>query len=238
MEEKLVDDLISSADLFENVDKLACVLRERLEDMLVSQTDFLPKVSANFMIENKNDSPQAAMSALQKIEVGDCKRCKLCVGRSQVVFGVGSSTADIVFVGEAPGAEEDRLGEPFVGRSGKLLTKMIEAMGLSREEIYICNVVKCRPPLNRNPEADEVMACEPFLKKQLAIIKPKVIVTLGRYASQCLVKSADKMSELRGKWQVYENIPLMPTYHPAYLLRSPSKKKDTWEDLQKILVKL
>ncbi|MDA0712750.1 MAG: uracil-DNA glycosylase, partial [bacterium] len=185
------------------------------------------------------DSDQRiAMDTLENVEIGDCKLCKLCDGRSSIVFGVGSPSADIVFIGEAPGAEEDRLGEPFVGRSGKLLTKMIEAMGLSREQVYICNVVKCRPPLNRNPEKEEVLACEPFLKKQLAIIKPKVIVTLGRYATQCLVKSNEKMSDLRGKWQVYENIPLLPTFHPAYLLRSPSKKKDTWEDLQKALGKI
>ena len=144
----------------------------------------------------------------------------------------------MVFVGEAPGADEDAQGLPFVGRAGKLLTKMIEAMKLSRDQVYICNVIKCRPPDNRNPEADEVASCEPFLKRQLSIIKPKVIVALGRYACQSLLKVDSSLSAYRGQWRRYEGIALMPTYHPAYLLRSPSKKKEAWEDLQKVMKKL
>lgn len=170
--------------------------------------------------------------------LGNCTRCKLCDTRTQIVFGAGNPHADVVFVGEAPGAAEDEQGLPFVGRSGQLLTKMIEAMGLSRETVYICNVIKCRPPDNRNPEADEIEACEPFLKKQLAMIKPKVIVTLGRYACQSLLKREIKMSETRGQWAKYEGIDLMPTFHPAYLLRSPGHKKEAWEDLQKVMTKL
>lgn len=171
-------------------------------------------------------------------QIGDCQRCKLCKTRNKIVFGSGSPNAQLVFVGEAPGADEDEQGLPFVGRAGQLLTKMIEAMGLTRDQVYICNVIKCRPPDNRNPEADEINSCEPFLKKQLSIIRPKVIVALGRYASQSLLKIEVTMGEIRGKWTQYESIDLMPTYHPAYLLRSPSKKKEAWEDLQKVMERL
>jgi DNA polymerase len=141
-------------------------------------------------------------------------------------------------VGEAPGREEDLKAEPFVGRSGQLLTKMIEAMGLKREGVYICNVVKCRPPENRDPEPDEVAMCEPFLKTQLEILKPEVIVALGRHACQSLLGTVDPMSKFRGEWSKYEGIDLMPTYHPAYLLRNPPKKKEVWEDLQKVMKRL
>ncbi|MBL4819159.1 MAG: uracil-DNA glycosylase [Deltaproteobacteria bacterium] len=184
--------------------------------------------------------PSAVAQDLEglKQEIGDCKRCKLCSSRQNLVFGVGNPNADLVFVGEAPGRDEDEQGEPFVGRSGKLLTKMIEAMGLKREDIYICNVIKCRPPDNRNPEKDEVETCEPFLKKQLEIIKPKVIVALGRYACQSLLKFEGALSSVRGKWTTYEGIDLMPTFHPAYLLRNQTKKKEAWEDLQQVMKRL
>lgn len=175
------------------------------------------------------------LSALKEKVIGDCKRCKLCGGRANIVFGAGSAKAKLVFVGEAPGAEEDRQAKPFVGRAGQLLTKMIEAMGFSRENVYICNVVKCRPPDNRDPEPDEVEACEPFLKAQLALIQPQVIVALGRYACQCLLRTSEPMGKIRGQWSRYEKIPLMPTFHPAYLLRSPSKKKEVWQDLQAVM---
>ncbi|HXW52870.1 MAG TPA: uracil-DNA glycosylase [Myxococcota bacterium] len=168
-------------------------------------------------------------------QIGDCQRCKLCHGRKNIVFGSGKPDAKLVFVGEGPGAEEDAKGLPFVGRAGQLLTKMINAMGFSREEIYICNVVKCRPPENRDPEPDEIEACEPFLKSQLSIIKPKVIVGLGRYACQTLLKSNTPMSKLRGHWNDYEGISFMPTFHPAYLLRNPPAKKEVWEDLQRVM---
>ena len=178
------------------------------------------------------------LSLFEASGLGNCMRCKLCDTRTHIVFGAGNPQADLVLVGEAPGADEDEQGLPFVGRSGQLLTKMIEAMGLSRDKVYICNVIKCHPPGNRNPEPDEIEACEPFLKKQLAMIKPKVIVTLGRYACQSLLKREIKMSETRGRWTQYEGIDLMPTFHPAYLLRSPGHKKEAWEDLQKVMTKL
>jgi DNA polymerase len=144
----------------------------------------------------------------------------------------------VVFVGEAPGADEDKSGEPFVGAAGELLTKMIGAMGLTRDQVYICNVVKCRPPGNRNPESDEIAACDPFLKAQIAAIKPTVIVTLGKFAAQTLLQETTAITRLRGKWRTYENIKLMPTFHPAYLLRSPEEKRKAWEDLQLVMKEL
>jgi len=167
-------------------------------------------------------------------EIGECQRCRLAGGRKNIVFGVGNPQAHLVFVGEAPGADEDQQGEPFVGKAGQLLTKMIEAMGYAREDVYICNVIKCRPPGNRNPEPDEVAACEPFLKKQLAALRPRVIVTLGKFAAQCLLRDDTPISRLRGNFRTYEGISLMPTFHPAYLLRDPSKKKEAWTDLKAV----
>ncbi|HEY6475214.1 MAG TPA: uracil-DNA glycosylase [Polyangia bacterium] len=176
----------------------------------------------------------AAGLTLVREELGDCKRCKLHPSRQNIVFGVGNPDADLVFVGEAPGADEDAQGEPFVGKAGQLLTKMIEAMGYARGDVYICNVLKCRPPGNRNPEPDEVAACEPFLKKQLGAIRPRMIVALGKFAVQCLLRDDAPISRLRGNLRTYEGIPLMPTFHPAYLLRDPSKKKLAWEDLKAV----
>jgi DNA polymerase len=184
------------------------------------------------------ESAAVRLLRLQNEIIGDCKRCKLCEGRNKLVFGVGDPGARLLFVGEGPGAEEDRQGEPFVGRAGQLLTKMIEAMGLSRSQIYICNVVKCRPPDNRDPEPDEVLACDPFLKAQIAIIKPQVIVALGRYACQTLLSTKTPMSQLRGQWAKYEGVDLMPTFHPAFLLRNPPKKKEVWADLQQVMQRL
>src|SRR5581483_1083111 len=154
-------------------------------------------------------------------ELGECTRCKLHRTRTNIVFGVGNADARLMFVGEAPGEDEDLQGFPFVGKAGQLLTKMIEAMGLRRDDVYICNTVKCRPPNNRNPEPDELLACEPFLKGQLGAVKPEVIVTLGKFAAQALLREQTPISRLRGQWREYEGIPLMPTFHPAYLLRSP-----------------
>lgn len=169
-----------------------------------------------------------------KAEIGPaCMRCKLCsLGRSQVVFGVGHAKARLMFVGEAPGEEEDQRGEPFVGRAGQLLTKIIEAMGLSREQVYIANVIKCRPPENRNPEPDEVAACEPYLFRQLDVIRPAVIVPLGKFAAQCLLKTTDPITRLRGRRFDYRGTTLVPTFHPAYLLRNPSAKREVWEDMK------
>jgi DNA polymerase len=170
--------------------------------------------------------------------LGDCARCKLSGGRTNLVFGVGDPAAELVFVGEGPGEDEDRQGEPFVGRAGQLLTKMIEAMGFRREDVYIANVVKCRPPGNRNPEPDEIEACEPFLRAQLEAIRPRVIVALGKFAAQTLLRDTSPISRLRGRWLEYEKIRLMPTFHPAYLLRSPNEKAKAWEDLQLVMKEL
>ena len=169
--------------------------------------------------------------------LGDCKRCKLCSGRKNLVFGVGNPKARLVFVGEGPGAEEDNQGIPFVGAAGQLLTKMIAAMGYSRDEVYICNVVKCRPPGNRNPEPDEIEACQPFLEAQLNAIQPSVIVALGKFAAQTLLRTDTPITRLRGQWREYVGIPLMPTFHPAYLLRSPAEKKPAWTDLQSVMAR-
>jgi len=176
----------------------------------------------------------AAGLALVREELGDCQRCKLAPLRTKLVFGVGNPNAHLVFVGEAPGADEDAQGEPFVGKAGQLLTKMIEAMGYAREDVYICNILKCRPPGNRNPEPDEIAQCEPFLKAQLAALRPRIIVALGKFAAQCLLRDDTPISRLRGAFRSYEGIQLMPTFHPAYLLRDPSKKKEAWEDLKAV----
>ena len=167
-----------------------------------------------------------------------CTRCRLAGGRTTLVFGVGNPRAELMFVGEGPGADEDLQGEPFVGKAGQLLTKMIEAMGYRREEVYIANVVKCRPPGNRDPEPDEIAACEPFLKAQIAAVGPKVVVALGRFAVQTLLRDPTPISRQRGRWRDYEGVRLMPTFHPAYLLRNPPEKKRAWEDLQLVMKEL
>ena len=173
-----------------------------------------------------------------RADLGECTRCKLhALGRRQIVFGRrGIHTRILMFVGEAPGADEDIQGEPFVGRAGQLLTKIIEAIGLRREDVYIANVIKCRPPGNRNPEPDEVEQCEPFLFRQIDSIKPKVIVALGKFAAQSLLRTADPITRLRGREFKYRDAILMPTYHPAYLLRMPSAKREVWEDMKRVRV--
>lgn len=171
--------------------------------------------------------------AAVRADIGDCTRCKLhTLGRRQIVFGVGNPEADLMFVGEAPGADEDVQGIPFVGRAGQLLTKIIEAIDLKREDVYIANVIKCRPPQNRNPEPDEVETCEPFLFQQIDIIKPKVIVALGKFAAQALLRTLDPISRLRGRVYDYRGAKLIPTFHPAYLLRNPASKREVWEDMK------
>ena len=179
--------------------------------------------------------PMTALLAIRDDLGADCSRCKLhTLGRTQVVFGVGNPNADLMFVGEAPGADEDIQGEPFVGRAGQLLTKIIEAIDLRREDVYIANVIKCRPPGNRNPEPDEVEQCEPFLFRQIDTVKPKVIVALGKFAAQCLLRSNDPITRIRGREFKYRDAILIPTYHPAYLLRTPSAKREVWEDMKRV----
>jgi uracil-DNA glycosylase family 4 len=176
--------------------------------------------------------PAEALVAV-RAEIGDCTRCKLhTLGRTQIVFGVGNPHANLMFVGEAPGRDEDLQGVPFIGRAGQLLTKIIEAIDLRREDVYIANVIKCRPPENRNPEPDEVETCEPFLFQQIDIIKPKVIVALGTFAARALLRSTEPISKLRGRVFDYRASKLIPTFHPAYLLRNPSSKREVWEDMK------
>ncbi len=185
-------------------------------------------------------SERIAGDTLQLIRetMGDCTRCKLHKARTNIVFGVGSMKAELVFVGEGPGHDEDIKGEPFVGRAGKLLTQMIEAMGLRREDVYICNVVKCRPPENRLPEKDEITTCSPFLFRQIDVIRPKVICCLGSCASQTLLQTTQGISRFRGEWFDFRGSKLIATYHPAYLLRNPNAKGEVWKDLQKVMTVL
>jgi len=171
--------------------------------------------------------------AAVRADIGDCTRCKLHrLGRTKIVFGVGNPNADLMFVGEAPGGDEDVQGIPFVGRAGQLLTKIIEAIELKREDVYIANVIKCRPPQNRNPEPDEVDTCEPFLFRQIEIIKPKVIVALGKFGAQTLLRTLDPISRLRGRVYEFRGAKLIPTFHPEYLLRNPASKREVWEDMK------
>jgi len=169
-----------------------------------------------------------------RTDLGDCRRCKLHKGRKHIVFGTGNPRAKLVLVGEGPGYEEDMQGQPFVGQAGHLLTKILQAIGLAREDVYIANVIKCRPPGNRNPESDEIYACIPFLRRQLKAIRPGLICALGTFAAQTLLENSTPISRLRGRFYTYEGIDLLPTYHPAFLLRNPSKKADVWKDMQKL----
>ncbi|MBW2251068.1 MAG: uracil-DNA glycosylase [Deltaproteobacteria bacterium] len=170
-----------------------------------------------------------------RTDIGNCKRCTLCQKRTNIVFGAGDPKARLVFVGEGPGYEEDKSGEPFVGAAGKLLTKIIEAIHLTREKVYICNIIKCRPPGNRNPMPDEIKTCFPFLKRQLLVMKPDFICALGTFAAQTLLETKQPISRLRGHFHDYMGIKVMPTYHPAYLLRNANKKREVWEDM-KVLI--
>jgi DNA polymerase len=183
---------------------------------------------------------RVADDSLERIreDIGDCTRCRLHKGRTKIVFGVGNPKAELMFVGEGPGRDEDIQGEPFVGRAGKLLTQMIEAMGLRREDVYIANVVKCRPPENRLPEKDEIAICSPFLMRQIDVIRPKVICCLGSCSAQTLLATTQGISRFRGEWFDFRGAKLIPTYHPAYLLRNPAAKSDVWKDLQKVMAHL
>jgi len=212
-------------------------LRHHLEEERAMGLEGWPRSSVP--PPKKAPAPPAAPASsltLEEVreELGDCRRCKLHSTRTNIVFGTGTPKARLVFVGEGPGRDEDLQGKPFVGLAGQLLTKIIQAIQLTREEVYIANIIKCRPPGNRNPEPDEIRACEPFLIKQLQAIRPKLICALGTFAAQTLLKTEEKISLLRGRFHQYQGIPLMPTYHPAYLLRNPNFKRDVWEDMKKI----
>ncbi|HEU0369740.1 MAG TPA: uracil-DNA glycosylase [Candidatus Acidoferrum sp.] len=197
--------------------------------------DAFPAASGNSLFEAMNKIEGDTLLKIHADIGDDCTRCKLHRGRTKLVFGDGNPNAQLVFVGEGPGRDEDAQGLPFVGRAGKLLTQMIEAMGLQRQDVYICNVVKCRPPENRTPEKDEVETCSPFLLRQLDAIAPKVIVCLGSVAAQTLLETNRGISHFRGQWLEFRGRKLMATYHPAYLLRNPSAKGEVWKDLQKVM---
>jgi uracil-DNA glycosylase family 4 len=171
-------------------------------------------------------------------DIGDCQRCKLAPTRTTIVFGSGNPNAELVFVGEAPGYEEDQQGLPFVGAAGQLLTKIIESTGVKREDVYICNILKCRPPNNRNPEPDEVLACSPFLKRQIASIRPRIVCCLGKFAAQTMLRNAAPITRLRGEFHDIDGLRVIATFHPAYLLRSPEKKREVWEDMKQIRAEL
>jgi len=169
-----------------------------------------------------------------RADLGDCRRCKLCRTRTHIVFGSGPEHAELMFVGEAPGADEDMQGLPFVGRAGQLLTRIIEAIDMRRADVYICNILKCRPPNNRNPESDEIAACQPFLFRQIDTVRPRVICALGTFGAQTLLQTREPIGRLRGRFIDFRGTPLMATFHPAYLLRNPNEKRKVWEDVQKI----
>lgn len=224
----------------ERIAELADQVRQHIERLSSLGFDGLPSASGSSVCapDVKIESTGAAdAEQLMKLrtEVLSCRKCdELARGRSTVVFGSGNPSAQLVFVGEAPGFHEDQQGLPFVGRAGELLTKMIEAMGLKRQNVFICNVLKCRPPNNRNPLPEEIMNCQPYLERQLDLIKPKVICAMGNFAAQTLLKSPRSITQLRGNVYEFKGIPCVPTFHPAYLLRNPADKRKAWEDLKRV----
>jgi len=188
-------------------------------------------------LEKWGQGPQYLTEALEDIrtDLGECRRCRLAQERKHIVFGEGNLQAKLIFVGEGPGFDEDQQGKPFVGAAGQLLTRIIEAIKLIRSQVYICNIIKCRPPGNRNPESDEIKTCFPFLERQIAALQPDFIIALGTFAAQTLLATATPISRLRGRFHVYKGIKVVPTYHPAYLLRNPDKKRDVWEDMKMLM---
>jgi uracil-DNA glycosylase len=217
-------------------------IRAEVADLIQDGVQFVPALVRAAPDAAPAPSVGAAESALAAVReaLGDCRRCTLCQARTHIVFGEGSPQARVVFVGEGPGAEEDRSGRPFVGPAGELLTRMIEACGWRRDEVYICNIVKCRPPGNRDPEPGEVEACRPFLEGQLRALAPEVIVSLGRPATSALLGRSVSITQLRGRWQQWREIPLMPTFHPAYVLRNYTlqTRQQVWDDLKAVHARL
>jgi uracil-DNA glycosylase len=217
-----------------------------MDNDLRDELTFLRDLGFTHLDIRKPDAPPSVMEDSEaKTLLGElqaiatvCVKCKLSKTRTQVVYGVGNPNADLMFIGEAPGRDEDLQGEPFVGRAGQLLTDIIKAMKLTRDDVYIANVIKCRPPENRNPEPDEMDACRPYIRRQVEIIKPRVIVTLGRFALQSLTEKAYGITSVRGQWLEYNGVKVMPTYHPAYLLRNPAAKKDVWSDMKSVIAEL
>lgn len=243
MERELIKNCTPRQELRTLVTALRARLQLDLELNRAIPASYLKRgvpVKKVFMPEFDLSQAEPVVRPLQTLpdvraNLGDCQRCPLCTTRTNLVFGEGNIQAGLVFVGEAPGADEDRQGLPFVGKAGQLLTRIIVAMGLQRQDVYICNILKCRPPGNRNPKPEEIAACEPFLIRQLRAIQPQVICALGTFAAHTLLKTDIPITLLRGRFHSYQGIPLMPTYHPAYLLRNPGAKKQVWEDVQKIM---
>lgn len=229
-----LDDLVRSIQALKSMGRQLSVKEEKL----VALAQARPESRMRLVEQAPPGTDPATLLEEIRAELGDCQRCKLAGGRQHIVFGEGNPNAELMFIGEAPGADEDRRGRPFIGRAGQLLAKMIEAMGKRREDVYIANILKCRPPGNRDPEPDEVSVCEPFLLRQIRVIRPRVIVGLGRIAVQTLLKEKTPISRLRGRWHLYADIKLMPTFHPAYLLRNSAGKKPAWDDLQQVMAEL
>jgi DNA polymerase len=232
---------VSPSEIQEEKTTLAKTVRKpepyKLMPVTARKIDVLPVPAGPSLFESAEKIADDSLLKIQT-DLGDCTRCKLHKGRNKIVFGDGNPKAELVFVGEGPGHDEDVQGLPFVGRAGKLLTQMIEAMGLRRKDVYICNVVKCRPPENRAPEKEEVATCSPFLLRQIDAIAPKVIVCLGSVAAQTLLETNRGISQFRGQWLEFRGRKLLATYHPAYLLRNPSAKSEVWKDLQKVMAVL
>ena len=222
---------------FETVQPLEIDSKREEDSPVIAEAAAAPYVKETVAPVIEKPRQPTPLADLQ-VNLVNCDRCPLCQQRNNIVFGAGNQQARVVLVGEAPGREEDLKGVPFVGEAGQLLEKILLAMNLSRESVYICNVIKCRPPGNRDPHPDEISACEPFLKQQLALIKPEIIITLGRFAAQTLLKTSAPIGKLRGQWREYEGIALMPTFHPAYLLRNPSGKRPVWEDMKQVMHRL
>ena len=216
----------------ENINEWISDLKTYLEYLKGMGIDTLP--TSGMKADEPGQSTPVTLEDVRK-ELGDCKRCKLHRTRRTIVFGEGNEKATLMFIGEGPGYDEDVQGKPFVGKAGQLLTKIIQSVNLSREEVYIANIIKCRPPQNRNPELDEIQSCHPFLMKQISVIQPKIICALGTFSAQTLLKTDTKITALRGKLFDLEGIKVIPTYHPAFLLRNPERKREVWEDMKKIV---
>ena len=225
-----------STDIRWRFGQVVTTVREYVEEQM--QLGFLElEENENQLRERTSSYADLDLTGLRELAVA-CEKCELSKTRTHVVFGTGNEQADLMFVGEAPGADEDQQGQPFVGRAGQLLTKIIEASGLTRDQVYIANVLKCRPPGNRNPKSSEIESCEPYLIRQVMLIQPKVICALGTFAAQMILRTDAKISNLRGNFHSYHGIKVMPTYHPAYLLRNPGGKRQVWEDIQKVMAEL
>ena len=242
LKKAFIDRLSFYRDLgiYDFYQRAVTVLEEAELDPEMTGVKNLPRPSAEadlvgLAVVNQPEDRHTSMTAIRE-EIGDCTRCRLHKqGRKQIVFGVGNPHAELMFVGEAPGADEDEQGIPFVGRAGQLLTNMIKAMGLKREDVYIANVIKCRPPGNRTPEREECDTCSPFLLRQIDVVRPRMIVALGAVAAKSLLQINDSMANLRGRTYDFRNTKLIVTYHPAYLLRDPRQKKEAWKDLQRVM---